>query len=113
MLEALWSVEFIANTQIHGAGVIVLESERIYGGDSQYFYLGKYKTTGDNGDILNAEITVTHYHGIPFSIFGTLQKFTVKLTGKCRPDTFEMQGFLVENPALKLGVRLTNQAKLP
>lgn len=38
MLEALWSVEFVSNTDGEGAGVAVLETGRILGGDGQYYY---------------------------------------------------------------------------
>ena len=34
MLEALWSVEFVSNVNDSGAGVVVLETGRILGGDS-------------------------------------------------------------------------------
>lgn len=53
MLEALWSVEFLSTAQGYGAGVIVLESSRVFGGDSTYFYIGSYELTHD---ILTAEV---------------------------------------------------------
>jgi len=76
MLEALWSVEFVSNLGIFGAGVVVFETERVFGGDSQYYYLGTCQVKYDN---VEAEIEVTHYTGQKFSIFGPLEKFKVKV----------------------------------
>jgi len=110
MLEALWSVEFISNTQHYGAGVIVLESSRAFGGDSNYFYIGSYELVHD---ILKAEAKVTHYFGPPNSVFGPLKEFTLKLEGKVAEHTFDLHGYLIEQPALKIVVRLTKRADLP
>ena len=110
MLEALWSVEFISNTERYGAGVIVLESSRAFGGDSQYFYIGKYELVHDT---LKAEAKVTHYFGTPNSVFGALKEFTLKLEGKFAEHTFDLQGYLVEQPDNRIVVRLTKRADLP
>src|SRR6266498_2240752 len=101
-LEALWSVEFFSNLASFGAGVIVLETERAFGGDSQYYYIGKFKVVHDT---IHAEITATHYFGQPNSIFGNLKTFTVNVSGKYAEHTFELHGHLVENPNLKIGIR--------
>ena len=110
MLEALWSVEFISNLGIFGAGVVVFETGRIFGGDSAYYYLGSCHVKNDT---VVAEIEVNHYTGQPFSIFGHLDKFNLKLTGKIQEPTMELQGYLVENPSMVISVRLTKRADLP
>jgi hypothetical protein len=109
-LEALWSVEFVSNLGSFGAGVIVLETERAFGGDSQYYYLGKFKVVHET---LQAEITATHFFGQANSVFGNLKQFTVILSGKYAEHAFELQGYLKENPNLKIGVRLKRLALLP
>jgi hypothetical protein len=60
-LEALWSVIFLTpeSTRLN-AGVIVLETNKLFGGDSWYYYTGKYQTK--NGK-LTARIKSTHYFG--------------------------------------------------
>jgi hypothetical protein len=110
MLEALWSIEFVSNLGIYGAGVIIFETGRVFGGDSQYFYVGTCEVKHDN---LEAEINVTHYHGQPFSIFGPLKKFKAKLTGKLQEPTMELNGFLLEDPNQRFIVRLIKRADLP
>ena len=110
MIEALWSVEFISDMDVIGAGVIVLETERILGGDSKYFYVGNYEVRHQE---LEAEIEVTHYSGEPYSIFGPEVNFRVKITGEIGTDVMEGQGHRVDNPQRKFGVRLTRRAELP
>ena len=110
MIEALWSVEFISDMDVMGAGVVVLETEKILGGDSQYFYVCKYEV---NNQELEAEIEVTHYSGEANSIFGPEDKFSVKITGEIKKEIMMGQGHRVDNPQRKLGVRLTRRAELP
>jgi hypothetical protein len=110
MLEALWSVEFSSNAQGFGAGVIVFESSRAFGGDAQYFYIGRYKIVDG---ILKAEAKVTHYANLPNSIFGPLKEFNLRLEGKIAEPTFDLKGYLVERPEMKIIARLTKRADLP
>ena len=110
MVEGLWSVEFISTEGGRGAGVVILETQRIFGGDSQYFYLGKYEVKYQK---LEAEIEVTHYSGEPNSIFGRENNFWVKITGEFKGDVMMGQGHRVNNPQMELGVKLTKRADLP
>jgi hypothetical protein len=60
-LEALWSVVFLTpNSTRLNAGVVVFETNRIFGGDSWYYYSGTYE--GKDGK-LSARIKSTHYFG--------------------------------------------------
>lgn len=110
MLEALWSVEFVSNMQGFGAGVAVFETGRIFGGDSQYYYVGAYR---QKDGVLSAELEVTHYAGEPSSVFGPAKKFHLKVSGKPAQPTMEVRGHVVENPNLQIYIRLTRRADLP
>jgi hypothetical protein len=109
-IEALWSVEFISNTQIVGAGVAVLETDRIFGGDSQYFYVGDYKS--ERG-VTTANIKVTHYAGAYASIFGPTKEFHLTLKGTPSRDQFELHGHVVGMRDLTISMRLSRRAELP
>jgi len=110
MLEALWSVEFVSNLQSFGAGVAVFETGRVFGGDSQYYYLGTFRVA--NG-VAQANIKVNHCFGLPSSIFGPMKKFNLKLTGQPNTPVMELRGHLVEDPKLQIYIRLTKRADLP
>ena len=110
MLEALWTAEFASNLGVFGAGVVVFETGRLFGGDSQYYYLG---TCEVKNDILDADIEVTHFAGQGFSLFGNLQKFHLKVSGKLQEPVMDVNGYLKENQNLKIHIRLTRRAELP
>jgi len=110
MIEALWSVEFASNLGIFGSGVVVFETERIFGGDAKYYYLGKFKV---KNQAVDADVEVTHYSGEPFSVFGHLNKFNLKVTGRVQVPRMELQGHLVENPNMEIMMRLNKIADLP
>jgi hypothetical protein len=46
-IEALWTVTFTSNLGVGGAGVVIFETGRLFGGDPDYIYLGEYKVTPD------------------------------------------------------------------
>ena len=82
MIEGLWSISFSAVDQPQddvGAGVVVFETLRVFGGDSIYFYTGNYSITSENQ--IKANVSVNHYFGPPLSIFGPLETFTIILSG--------------------------------
>ncbi len=110
MLEALWSVRFISTFEGFGSGVAVLETGRVLGGDAECFYIGSYNV--ENG-IANATVTVTPYTGPSITMFGQAKEMTLKLTGKPEHSEFDMQGFVVENPALNIRIHFTRRAELP
>jgi hypothetical protein len=110
MLEALWTVEFVSNTGSYGAGVVVFKTGRIFGGDAFYYYLGNVVV---KNEIVEAEVVVTHHSGPPQSIFGPLNKFHLKLSGKLQMPVMELHGYLVENPLMKMSARLTWRVELP
>ena len=114
MIEGLWSVSFASVEQPEnavGGGVVVFETLRIFGGDSLYFYIGNYSIS--NGNHITAEARVTHYFGPPSSIFGALEQYTVVFNGPIAPNEFYVQGYVKENPAMKLVVKLVKRAELP
>ena len=114
MIEGLWSISFSAVDQPQddvGAGVVVFETLRVFGGDSIYFYTGNYSITSENQ--IKANVSVNHYFGPPLSIFGPLETFTIILSGAIAADEFHTHGYVKENPLLKLNVKFVKRAELP
>ena len=78
-LEALWSVRLrslvpgaTGYSQYEAAGVVVLETDRLFGGDSSYYYTGTYSTR--NGRLLSPPSThpePTYKSGKTVQITGT------------------------------------------
>ena len=109
MIEALWSIEFETSTGYIGAGVAMFETGRIYGGDSNYYYVGDYRLK-DN--LATASIVVTHYSGGLNNVFGPLKQVNLNLTGIVNRSSFTVSGVAAESSA-HIVIRLTRRAELP
>lgn len=108
MLEALWSIEFISDNGNFGAGIVVLESEKIYGGDASYYYLGNYSV--ENGEIfINA--SANHYSGSRNNIVGPVDKVLWTLKGTINQNSFDVSG--QADTGDRIHIRLTRRADLP
>lgn len=80
MIEGLWSVRFLGvgdpSMDLNG-GVVVLETSRILGGDSGYYYVGSLGDRGPAGWPLS--LSVRRHDPTIISIFGDVD--TIELTG--------------------------------
>ena len=110
MLEALWTAEFSSNQNIFGSGVVIFETDRIFGGDAQYYYTGKYEV--NNGE-LSGNLTITHYAGEPWSIFGTVRSFNLELSGTLDDNSFIVRGYVEGELSKVIVIKLTRRADLP
>lgn len=110
-LEALWTVEYETVNGWNNGGVVVLETGRVFGGDSQYFYVGKYSISGST---LNAIIDTTHYFGERSTAFGDMAgTFQVSLVGNLMPDGTIAGMMGRTDAAARLRFRMTRRAPLP
>jgi len=110
MIEAMYGIEFVSNMNDGGYGVIILETGRVLGGDSSFMFVGNYEIK--NGTIL-ADVKCTNDRGTLQSIFGDFKEFNLHLEGVPENSEFTLQGYMKENPELKIAVKLTRRAELP
>ena len=110
MLEAMYGVEFVSNLNDGGYGVVVLETGRLLGGDSSFVFVGNYEVKNGN---IKAEVKCTNDRNRLQSIFGDIKEFNLHLEGKPEYKEFILQGYMIENPAMKIAIKLTRRAELP
>lgn len=110
MLEAMYGLEFESNLNDGGYGVVVLETGRIFGGDSSFVYIGSYKM---EGELLIADVKCTNDREMMESIFGNIRQFNLKLEGLPQQHEFILHGHMAENPSMKIAVKFTRRAELP
>lgn len=108
-IEALWTVEFVSNAGGYGGGAVVFETNRLFGGDSQYYYLGTYNIS--NGRV-NAELDVIHFAGEPESIFDSAKHFSLNVEGELG-NPMDLTGHVVGSPNLTISLNFTRRADLP
>lgn len=81
VVEGLWTGIFHIQPNFDVGFVIVLEMGRLFGGDSCFYYEGRYEVI--NGDELHAIVRVRHYAGPRDTIFGDKADiYTVSIRGK-------------------------------
>lgn len=106
---SLWTVNFISNKGIDGAGVVTLLPGKISGGDGAYYYFGDLNFENGIGTV---EISIEHYFGPTIAIFGNLKSFKLKISGQYQEPVMELDGHLVENPNMKISIKCVKRAEL-
>ena len=102
MLSGIFYVEFKANNNDFGRGLIIIDEGRANGGDDKFLFRGRFDTY--NGDI-QAVIEVNHYRGEPTSVFGPIKNFTLNLSGKSDGNTFTVTGGVVNMNGAAITIR--------
>ena len=88
MVDGLWTVEFSSSLGLAGKGVLVIEDNRLLGGDAGYYYHGTFNLEKGN---FTGELTITRYDKTSISVFGNRDKFSFGFTGKLLQDDFEIK----------------------
>jgi hypothetical protein len=112
-LEALYVVEFgdVSSFGYRNGGVAILETNRIFGGDSGYHYIGEYFVFGDR---FEASVRITKHNPSWVNAFGDdALQFEIKVSGRIREGVIEAIMERTDRPGLRLPLRLTRTAPLP
>ena len=93
-IEGLWVIEFsIDLTQWQNGGILVLETQKILGGNSKYYYVGEYHIF--EGKLI-ANARIQHHSGLPYTAFGDNSKdFNITLKEAKRDQNNYIEGLLV------------------
>ena len=117
-IEALWAVQFTAANGVRMAksgGVIVIESGRIFGGDTWMWYTGRYERDVKTGKLTCSLETGVHFNEGGQSIFGgPLQgrRYVGEIV-VAEDQRTARADLVVEGTTMKLAVTLTWVAPLP
>jgi hypothetical protein len=116
-IEALWTVTFASNLGASGGGVVIFETDRLFGGDPDYIYVGKYGVSAD-GKQISADLEITNYSGRLNSVFGHSAQFKLHIDAPFPQDDaidgfMQASGHVIGAPQLKMALTLTKRALLP
>ena len=109
-IEAIWSIYFMKGPDTYGAGVAVFETQRIFGGDSNYYYVGSYAV---QGSIVTGTVNVRHYTGDLNNVFGPLKELEIDFEVEKRGDEMNGAGVAKGIPGGRLVAKLKRLADLP
>lgn len=118
MIEGLWVVKWLLPEGVESdltGGVAVIETNRLYGGDSGYIFVGSLDRQGSG--IWKVDVSVTRHDPNITSLFGDLDQFA--LSGTLQFSETDMGGrsvMLAVFPSAEgvpLSVAMTKVAELP
>lgn len=91
-----------------GSGVVVIDGERIRGGDAQMYYMG---TVSNDGDNMSAKIVADTHTRYPNggSVFG-VSRVNITLSGRSDANMIVCEGRAAEAPHLQFQAVLTRLA---
>jgi hypothetical protein len=112
-LEACWVVKFGDLNQpiaMQNGGVIVLETNRVFGGDSFYAYLGNYEVDGDR---VMGSLQVIRHDPTGQSVYGTNENQFQITFDVSRVDENQYRGAILRPGFPNGGLALHRLAPLP
>lgn len=92
MTTGIFFVQFSVGSNSAGAGLAVISSGDINGGDEAYLYRGFLDVYGSQA---KSTIEVAHYRGPLNSVFGPLRNFTLDLIGSADDQSFDVRGTIL------------------
>ncbi len=109
MKPGIYSVTFTSADGHIGGGLLVVDHDRMHGGDAGNAWRGRYQR---EGDLVKARIEVINWSGRPHSLFGPLQNFFVDLAFTAQGDDFTATGKVVGQASLTLNLTGRRKADL-
>src|SRR5258705_6225077 len=111
MVDGFWTVEFEGIPNFLGGGVAVLTRNRLFGGDSQYYYTGLYDTKDGT---ITAMIQISSFVPAAVTVFGTNEKqFGLRLDGAVNEKLINATAVRSDHTSVRLRMTLTKRAELP
>ena len=119
MIEGLWVIKLLTpddpSMDLNG-GVVVIETDRIFGGDSGYFYIGSLRPAEQN--TWSVAVQITRHDPNIESIFGDTDKIeltgTIHKAGKDQQDRSLIKLKMRDNAtAIDMTALMTKVADLP
>lgn len=101
-MDGLWVVEFSSTLGMFGRGVMVLNGERVLGGDVGYYYSGQCTFEEDR---IKAQVDVIRFDPNSVSIFGDLDSFTLILDGTISGNDFQARATSESSPNIEMEVK--------
>jgi hypothetical protein len=108
-INGIWKAAFSSGNEAFGEGHARLEDGRVYGGDENYLYLGRYVQVGDT---MTAIVDVINYTGAFIAVVGDIDRFMLHLTGVIVDGQIRLMGPIQGNENRKIVINLTRERLL-
>jgi hypothetical protein len=109
-VDALWTIEFETASRWTNGGVVVLQRERVLGGDNAYYFTGTYRVQGAT---LSASLHATHFHGQLISAYGdSAREIDVAIEAEVAGDGQTISGRAMRSGYPTLNLRMQRRADI-
>lgn len=109
VVEGFWTLRF-EGPQVAGTGVAVMKDNKLYGGETGFYYMGTYEV---DGNVFKARIVVRNFDPAIPSGFGIQGDYEMDVSGVIKDDT-TMNGtaMVTGHPQYNIGICLMKRAGL-
>jgi len=108
-VEGLWTIQFRSSLKDFGAGVVVLTNNKIFGGDSGFWYSGHYSI--GNGHV-TSKLLVARFTPGYISVFGDIDQFQLEFDADFTENSFAGKASIPGHPDLTMEIRGTKKMDL-
>lgn len=108
--DALWTIQIEAAGEWQNRGVVAFDRGRVFGGDSHYYYFGRY---AEDKNLIRGEARIVHYNGPLATGFGNSPDFTVVLEARRSGDVINGHIHKPGSDGAKLAIRCVRRETLP
>lgn len=108
--DGLYHVQFIAGAG-SGYGTVVVERDRVHGGDTTYFYIGALERSGSKVQLrVRVGRHPNAYSGV--SVFGPLDDGVLLLSGSATESSFSLNGALEGSSEARIQIKGSRSSSL-
>lgn len=110
MYDGLWTIEFISMINRYGRGVLVINQDRLLGGDAGYYYVGTCKISGNK---IDGTVDVIQYDLNSASVLGNIDHFELTISGELKTENrLEAKGMIPSMPGVQIRIIGTKKEDL-
>ncbi|HXQ52562.1 MAG TPA: GrlR family regulatory protein [Stellaceae bacterium] len=109
-IDALWTIQFDVAGEWRTGGIVIFDGGRVFGGDSHYYYVGRYR---ERGTAIEGEARIVHYSGPLATGFGSSPDFTVLLEGRHNGEVITGHIHKPGSETAKLAIRCVRREAIP
>jgi hypothetical protein len=108
MLEGLWVLQILPPPVTTG-GVVVFISDKVFGGDSGFMWVGSYRS---DGRTIKGRVHVQNFDPDIKSVFGVVGEYDMYFTGNINGDSITGTAMIANQPQHSIAIRIDKRANL-
>ena len=109
MENSLWTIQFETAGEWRTGGVVIFDAGRLFGGDSHYYYFGRYSEVKA---VIRGEARVVHFNGPLAAGFGNSPDFIIEIEARINGEVITGVMHKPGNDSARLALRCVRRELL-